>query len=100
MGLGPKANKIEDSKMVLASSSVHVVCPHPQGEFQLPPACPVDSPRPVDGYEPGSFQVTVLALGLRIWDILCMPSKSGVSISHSPLGLLKVSPTGLQSQTF
>lgn len=25
MGLGPKANKIEDSKMVLASTSVHVV---------------------------------------------------------------------------
>ena len=96
--------------MVLASTSVHVLkgapqnrnhlCPHPQGEFQLPPACPVDSPRPVDGYEPGSFQVTAFALGLRIWDILCIPSKSGVSISHSPVGLLKVSPTGLQSQTF
>ena len=95
--------------MVLVSTSVHVVkgapqnrnhlCPYPQGEFQLPPTCPVDSPRSVNGYEPGSFQVTALALGVRTKDILCMPSKSRVYISHSPLGLLKVSSTGLQSQT-
>ena len=31
---------------------------------------------------------------------LCIPFKSGVFISHNPLSLLKVSPAGLQSQTF
>ena len=33
-------------------------------------------------------------------ELLCVPFKRGVSISPSPLGLLKLSPAGLQSQTF
>lgn len=37
-------------------------------------------------------------LGLQVCAILCSPFISGVSISHSPVALLKVSPTGLQSQ--
>ena len=41
-----------------------------------------------------------IALGLGVCEILCVPSKSGISISYSPLALLKVCPTGLQSQIF
>ena len=32
--------------------------------------------------------------------LLCVPFKSGVSISHSPLAPPKISPAGLQSQAF
>ena len=42
--------------------------------------------------------MTASALGPRACEILCEPFKSGVSISHSSLGLPKVSPIGLQSQ--
>ena len=80
--------------MVLADISVHVVelasqnrccqCLCPQGELQLPPASPGDSPGSAGGADPGSFQITASALDLRAREILCAPFKSGVSISHSP----------------
>ena len=94
--------------MVLTSTSVHVVeqapqngyheCLCPQGEVQLPPTTPGNLPRSVGGSDPGSFQITASALGATVYTILCVPFKSGVSISHSPQGLLKESPTSLQSQ--
>ena len=96
--------------MELASTSVHTVewapknaccqCLCPQGELQLPPASLGDSPTSSGGSEPGSFQMTASALGPGACEILCEPFKNGVSISHSSLGLPKVSPIGLQSQTF
>ena len=94
--------------MALASTRVHMVdrapqngccqCLCPQDELQLPPASPGDSPRSAGRSDPGSFQITA-ALHPGVCEILCEPFKSGVSISHSPLSLPKVIPTGLQSQT-
>ena len=40
------------------------------------------------------FQITAFVLCAGECEIMCMPFKSGVCISHSPLHLLKVSPAG------
>ena len=82
--------------MALASTSVHVegrapqkgCCPClcPQGELQLPPASLGDSPRSAARSDPGYFQITAFALGPRACEILCVPYKSAISISQSPLG--------------
>ena len=64
----------------------------------MSPASPGGSPRSAGGSDPGSFQITASALSPGVCEILCVPFESGVSISHSPLPLLKVSPTDLQSQ--
>ena len=50
--------------------------------------------------DPGSFQITASILGPRVYEILCAPFMSVVSLSASPLGLPKASPAGLQNQTF
>ena len=100
----------EDSKIVLARISVTVVerdpqndchqCLYSQGELHLPSVSPGDSPRSASGSDPESFQITASFLGPGMYEILCGPFKSGVSISHSPLTLPKVRPDGFQSQTF
>ena len=92
--------------MVPSSISIHVVegapnnscrqCLCPQGE--PPPASLGGSPRPAGRSGPGSCQITAFALGPGVCEILCEPFKSKVSISPNPLGLLKLSLTGLQSQ--
>ena len=47
----------------------------------------------------GPFQITASALSTGMCKILCVTFKrGGVSVSHSLLPLLKVRPTGLQSQ--
>ena len=74
-------------------------CLCPQGEFQLPPASLEGSPISAGGSDPGTFQITASALGPRACEFLCVPFKSGTSISYSLLAL-KLSPTDLQSQTF
>ena len=96
--------------MALASISVHVVEQAPQngylrclclpGELKLPPSSPEESPRSTSRSGPGSFQITASDLGHGTCEILCVPFRCGVSISHSPLGLLKVSPADLQRQMF
>ena len=96
--------------MAFASTSVHVAeqalkngcrqCLFPQGDLQLSPASPGDSPRSAGRSDPGSFQITASSLGPRACEILYVPFKSLVSISHNPLGLLKASPADQQSQTF
>ena len=98
----------EDSTVAPASTSVHVVerappngclqclCPH--GESQMPPNPPRGSPRSACGSDPGSFQITASALGSGVCAILCVPFKSGVSVSHSPLALPEVNPTGLKAK--
>ena len=96
--------------MAFASTSVLMVeqapqngchqCLCPQSELQSPPVSPGASPTSAGGSDPGSFQITASALGPGVCEILCSHFKSGVSLSHSLLALLKVSPIGLQSQTF
>ena len=66
----------------------------------MPPASFGGSPRSVSRSDPGSFHITAFALGPRVCKILCVPFKSEVSTSYSPLTLAKVSPASLQSQTF
>lgn len=44
--------------------------------------------------------MTASALVPGVCEIVCAPFKSGVSISCSPLYVLKASPTGLQTQRF
>ena len=61
---------------------------------------PGGSLRSAGGSDPGSFQITASATASRVCEILCVHFKTGVSISHSALAVPKVSPTGLQSQTF
>ena len=59
------------------------------------------SPRSAaSGFDPDSFQTTASVLGLVACEILCVPFKSGASVSYSPLTLLYTSPAGLQSQMF
>ena len=74
------------------------VCP--QGELQLSPASPGVSPRSANGSDPGSFQITASALGLRSCEILCVPYKNRIFVSYRPPDLLYVSPASLQGQTF
>ena len=44
--------------------------------------------------------MTASTLSPEACEILCVTFKNGVSISHSPLDLLEVSPPGLQSKIF
>ena len=46
--------------------------------------------------DPGSFQIPASALGPGAREILCAPFTSGLSVSHSPLVVLKVGPTDPQ----
>ena len=69
-----------------------------QEESQLPLASTGGSPISASGSDPGSFQLTAPALGLRAREILCVPLKSRVSVSYGPLALPKVSPTVPQRQ--
>ena len=75
-------------------------CLYSQGESQLPPASLGGSPRSASGSDPGCFQITASVLGLRAYEVLYVPFKSGVSGSYRPSTLLYTSPVGLQSQAF
>ena len=66
----------------------------------MPPASPGVSPRSVVRSDPGFSQIPASSPRPGTCKILCAPFKGRVSIAHSPLGLPKVSPTGLQSQRF
>ena len=48
-------------------------------------------------WDPGSFQLTSFALSPRACELLCAPIKSGVPVSLSPLGVLKVNSADFQS---
>ena len=67
------------------------------GGSQFPPAPSGGSPRPAGGSDPVSFQMTAGALGLRVWEILCVPFKNEVSVSYRPPVLPYTSPAGLYS---
>ena len=76
--------------MALAGAGVIVVeeaprngccqCLHPL-EVQLLPASLRGSPRLAGGSDPGFFQTTASVLGFGVCEILCVPFKSGVSVS-------------------
>ena len=82
--------------MVLASSSVLIVewAPQngyrqhlcPQGESQFPLASLGGSLKS-SGSDPGSFQITAFALGLRSCEILCVPFESGSLLFPTTLWL-------------
>ena len=67
---------------------------------QFPPASLEGSPKLASGSDSCSFQIIAFVLGPRVCEILCVPFKSGVFISYSPLVHLKESTAGLQSQKF
>lgn len=71
-------------------------CPH--SEPLLPPVSPGDPPRPVDRSDWGSCEITAFSLGPGTHKLVCMPSKSGVSVSLNPVEFLWSSPTDFQSQ--
>lgn len=83
--------------MVTTSTSIHMGasrnhCPQclcPQGELQLPLASLGDSSRPASRPDPGSYQIIALALGLRLYENLCVSFKSEVLKLLSLLGLPK-----------
>ena len=70
----------------------------PRESQSQPPFNPGDHPRPAGRSGPGSYEVTVFALGPVVHKTLCVSSKSGVSVSPIPVELLWSRPTGLQRQ--
>lgn len=112
MGLDPKTNKLEGR---FQNGACQQQCPCgrmdspqngccwrlcPQDELRLSPASLGDSPRSAGRSASGYCQMAASALILEQVRFLCAPFQSGDSISHSSLGLPKVSPTGLQRQMF
>ena len=73
-------------------------CPCPHSESQPLPASPGDPPRPAGRSGPGLYGVTAFSLGLGAHESLCVPSKSGVSVSPSPVKFLWSSPTGFKAK--
>lgn len=71
---------------------------YPQGELQLPLASLGHSPTPADKSGPGFYQMTAFVLSSGVYDTLCMSCKKEISISFSPVGLLKLSPADLPSK--
>lgn len=96
--MGPSATGVLVLAYAPQKGFLQYLCP--QCELQLSPASLGGSLRSAYVSDPASFQITTSALCLRTCGILGMPFKSVVSIFYSPLTLLKLSPTGLQSQIF
>jgi len=69
-------------------------------EAQLPPASPWGSPRAARGSNIGYFQITASDLDPKMCKCPCEHLRSGISVSHKLLALLKASPADLQSQIF
>ena len=85
--------------MVLASTSVPEVEGAPRAYIPMMIlASPGISLRTAGGSQPGSFLNYCFCCGSEACEVLCVPFMSGISISYSPLGLLKVSFTGLHNQ--
>ena len=67
------------------------------GEPQLPPASAGDLPTLADRSDQSPMGSLFLPLGLDVHTTLCVPSKSGVSVSHSPAKVLQSNPASLHS---
>ena len=78
----------------MSATNVYV----PRVSHSHPTATPGDSPRPAGRSGLGSYHITAFTLSPGACESLCVQFKSEVSISLSPVGLLKLSPAGLQSQ--
>ena len=72
-------------------------CPCPHGEPQPPPASAGDPPTLAGRSGSVSMGSLLLPLGPDVHTTLCVPSKSGVSVSLSPVQVLQSNPTSLQS---
>ena len=70
--------------------------PRPHGETEPPPACAGDPPTPAGRSGSVSPGVTAPSPGSRFAHYF-VPSKSGVSVSPSPVEVLQSVPTKLQS---
>ena len=80
MGLDPGANSLEEG---FQNGTCQCLCF--QGELQLLLASSGDPPRSANESDLGSFQMTASVLGPRGCEILCVPFKSGVSVSPNSL---------------
>ena len=60
----------------------------PQEVYQLLSASLGGSPKSANGSEPGSFEIPASQPSLGVCEILCVPFKSRVFVSYSPLALL------------
>ena len=79
------------------SQNLRCQCPCPHGETESPPASAGDPQHQQVGLvqsPPGSL---LLPLGPDAHTTLCVPSKSGVSVSPSPVEVQQSIPTRLQS---
>ena len=81
------------------STSQNFCCqrPCPLSEPQPPPASARDPPTLAGRSDSVSVGSLLLPLGPDAHTTLCVPSKSGVSVSPSPVELLQSIPTRLQS---
>ena len=78
----------------ILESFAFTVLPSQQATFTpVFPGCP---PRTAVRFDPDSYGD--FALGPSARESLCAPFKNGVSVSPSPVELLRTSPTGLQCQ--
>ena len=73
------------------------LCPCPHGELQPPPASAGDPPKLAGRSGSVSMGSLLLPLGPNEHTTLCVPSKSGVSVSPSPVEVLQSNPASLQS---
>ena len=87
--------------LTVNSNSVHQagcspVCPSPVSVPPVwataTPASPGDWSKPAGWSGPGSYQIAAFALGPSVLKTLCVPFRSKVSISSSPIGLLTACP--------
>lgn len=62
------------------------LCPHSEPLLAL--ASPRDPPKPAGRSGPGSYEITAFPLGPGVHESLCVPFKSGVSVSPSSVELL------------
>ena len=72
-------------------------CPCPRGETEPPPASAGDPPILAGRSGSVSMGSLLLLLGPDAHTTLCVPSKSGVSVSPSPVEILQSNPASLQS---
>ena len=81
-----------------ASQNFCCQCPCPCGEPQTPPASAGDPPTLAGRSGSVSYGVTAPSpLGPGVHTTLCVPSKSGVSVSPSPVEVLQSNPASLRS---
>lgn len=63
-----------------------------------PQSPPQKTGRPACKSGPGTCQITVFVLGASVCEISCVPFMSGVSISSSPTGFLKLRSAGFKAK--